>query len=257
MVLGLIGFGTFLVFFSLSPSIWAALPMLAMVGFSNQNYLTSNNTLLQMNVDEEYRGRVLAALLPQLPPDLLFEALAIARTITDQEYRAQILATLAPQLPPDLLPEALIAARTIKDERYRAKSMVALAPLLPEPERGGVLAEALAAARAIDYEGYRAEVLAALAPQLPSELLPDTLTATRAIKDEEYRAQVLAALPLQLPPHFLPECFETLLEDADRIGRGKLFHVLAGLTPLIASAAGLVALREYRRAISDAGSWWP
>jgi MFS family permease len=62
MMSGLLIFGGGLVLFVLSPSIWVALPILLTIGFSRQTYQTSNNTLIQMNVDPEYRGRVLSVL---------------------------------------------------------------------------------------------------------------------------------------------------------------------------------------------------
>ena len=62
MMTGLLFFGGGLVLFVLSPSIWVALPILMAIGFSRQTYQTSNNTLIQMNVDPEYRGRVLSVL---------------------------------------------------------------------------------------------------------------------------------------------------------------------------------------------------
>ena len=62
MMAGLIMFGGMLVVFVLMPSIWFALPVLFLVGFSNQTYQTSNNTLIQINVAPEYRGRILSLL---------------------------------------------------------------------------------------------------------------------------------------------------------------------------------------------------
>jgi MFS family permease len=65
MLMGLAGFGGFLVAFAVSPSMLVAIPALIAAGFCNQTYQTSNNTLVQMNVDEEYRGRVLSTLFLQ------------------------------------------------------------------------------------------------------------------------------------------------------------------------------------------------
>ena len=62
MMAGLVFFGVMLVLFALSPTMWLALPALLLIGFSNQTYQTSNNTLLQMNVEAEYRGRILSLL---------------------------------------------------------------------------------------------------------------------------------------------------------------------------------------------------
>jgi len=65
MLMGLAGFGGFLVLFAVSPSMYVGVPMLIMAGFANQTYQTSNNTLVQLNVSEEYRGRVLSTLFLQ------------------------------------------------------------------------------------------------------------------------------------------------------------------------------------------------
>jgi MFS family permease len=65
MLMGLAGFGGFLVVFAVAPSMYFAIPALVAAGFSNQTYQTSNNTLVQINVDEEYRGRVLSTLFLQ------------------------------------------------------------------------------------------------------------------------------------------------------------------------------------------------
>jgi MFS family permease len=62
MMAGLIFFGVMLVLFAVAPTMWLALPILLLIGFSNQTYQTSNNTLLQMNVAPEYRGRILSLL---------------------------------------------------------------------------------------------------------------------------------------------------------------------------------------------------
>jgi MFS family permease len=51
--------GLELIVFSRSPGLWLALPMLMLVGFSSTFYLTQVTTLLQHNVPEQLRGRVM------------------------------------------------------------------------------------------------------------------------------------------------------------------------------------------------------
>ena len=51
--------GLELMVFSRSPGMWLALPMLLLVGFSNTFYLTQVSTLLQQQVPDQLRGRVL------------------------------------------------------------------------------------------------------------------------------------------------------------------------------------------------------
>lgn len=62
MLLFMAGFGLFLVLFAMSPSITIAIPLLFLAGAMHIAYNTSNNTILQMTVDDEYRGRVLSTL---------------------------------------------------------------------------------------------------------------------------------------------------------------------------------------------------
>jgi MFS family permease len=52
--------GLELIVVSLSPGLWLALPMLALVGFSNTLYLTQVTTFIQQNVPDQLRGRVLS-----------------------------------------------------------------------------------------------------------------------------------------------------------------------------------------------------
>jgi len=65
MLLGLVGFGGGLLVFCFAPSMLVALIPLFVAGVFMQTYQVSNNTLLQMKVDPEYRGRVLSTLFLQ------------------------------------------------------------------------------------------------------------------------------------------------------------------------------------------------
>lgn len=62
MLSALVGFGAFLIMFSYSP--WPALSVFLLmgVGAMQVTYNASNNTLLQLGVPDEYRGRVLSTL---------------------------------------------------------------------------------------------------------------------------------------------------------------------------------------------------
>jgi len=62
MLIGLVCFGVSLISFSLSPWFWVSASMLTAAGFSQQVYMAVNNTLIQEDVDPEYRGRVLSTL---------------------------------------------------------------------------------------------------------------------------------------------------------------------------------------------------
>jgi MFS family permease len=62
MLWGLVGFGASLLAFSASGLLWLSALALVAVGFCQQLYMALNNTLIQEDVDEEYRGRVLSTL---------------------------------------------------------------------------------------------------------------------------------------------------------------------------------------------------
>jgi hypothetical protein len=123
-------------------------------------------------IDESARAKVLTALAPHLPPDLLPAALAATQTISNKSTRANVLTALAPHLPPDLLPAALAATQTIQDTDACAYVLATLAPHFPPDLRSQALRDALAAAQNIMDEPTRAAALGALAPYLPSDLLP-------------------------------------------------------------------------------------
>ena len=62
MLLFMGGFGIALILFALSPNIYVAIPVLFVAGAMHIAYNASNNTILQLTVEDAYRGRVLASL---------------------------------------------------------------------------------------------------------------------------------------------------------------------------------------------------
>ena len=60
LLLGATCMGLLLMAFSQSPAMWVALPLLALVGFSNTFYLTQVSTFIQQGVPDQLRGRVLS-----------------------------------------------------------------------------------------------------------------------------------------------------------------------------------------------------
>lgn len=62
MLIGMISFGASILVFSLSGWFWLSVVALLAVGASQQIYMASNNALIQTQVEEQYRGRVLSTL---------------------------------------------------------------------------------------------------------------------------------------------------------------------------------------------------
>ncbi|HEU0165587.1 MAG TPA: MFS transporter, partial [Thermomicrobiales bacterium] len=57
---GIAAFGVMLVVFGLSGSLWISLPAMLLLGLVFATYGTMNDTLVQTNIDETYRGRIVA-----------------------------------------------------------------------------------------------------------------------------------------------------------------------------------------------------
>ena len=63
LLLSLLGFGLAVIAFAHSPVAWLATLFLFLAGFASSIYMSANNTLLQLHVDDEVRGRVLSVYL--------------------------------------------------------------------------------------------------------------------------------------------------------------------------------------------------
>ena len=158
---------------------------------------------------DETRARVLEALAPHLPPELVTEAFAIVRTIDPEWALAGPIAALAPKLPSALLDQALAVSRTFLTERYKAEALVALLPRLPPDQKSAIRAEALAAARSTNSGWGRTRALLEVAPLMPTGqkelVLVDAIAAARESQDERDRAWALVQLAPELPPELLDE----------------------------------------------------
>lgn len=199
----------------------------------------------------ESRVRVLANLVPHLSPNLLPEALTIAREIEDMFWRADALAAISERMP-ELLPEALTVARQIEDARYRVEALITLLKWKPD-----LLPEALSTAREIQDADYRARALTTLTEKLP-EILPEALFA--AIEADSHRSSVLSALM----PHLLSlpraQAYPIWAEALPRFARGTRNELLSDLSlfaPLIYALGGEQAAGETFRAIQDVAQWRP
>ncbi|PZV02223.1 MAG: hypothetical protein DCF32_15265 [Leptolyngbya sp.] len=207
--------------------------------------------------DESDRAWALRELAKHLPPELLLEALEVTRQISDESSRGSALSGLGQQLPPELLPEALEMARQISDESSRASALIGLAKQIPE-----LLPEALEVTRQISDESSRALALIGLAKQIP-ELLPEALEVTRQISDESSRALALIGLAKQIP-ELLPEALEVTRQISDESSRALALIGLAkqlippGLLPEVLVMTHQISRGYYRTwALSELANQLP
>jgi hypothetical protein len=173
--------------------------------------------------DDFQRRDALSALTPYLPPDLMGEALRVARSIKIESLRAQRLAALGPRLPAQLHGDGVAAASEIQEPSLRIAALTALgiatsrkslrAALAQNPETNKLdkvhaaillavtlppelLSEVLAATSA--FGPNRAETLTALAPRLPNDLLPEAVKIVQKMGDYDHPGEALAALAPRL-----------------------------------------------------------
>ena len=167
------------------------------------------------------RVKALTVLAPHLAPDLLLEALDIARAFRkpNGEYcLALSLTAIAPQLPEPLREEATLEAlaaadslpsEIFRDDVYRSNALIAVADILPEALRADVLQKALESASAIEEEWCRAMNFARLAPKLPETLqakvFQEALDAAKNEAEDWATSSALMVLAPELPPDLLSE----------------------------------------------------
>jgi hypothetical protein len=204
-------------------------------------------------VDEVFRGKTLAAFAPQLPPDLLNEALLLAAKLPDGGDRAGALTALAPRVAesnrPGVVEQARQAALTIEYDTSRFKALIALAPLLPNGQRRDALRQALDGAAA-EWDLTRMELLVAMAPALPSDLLADAHTMAEGIAGDGYRVRALAGLADSLPaeqrPGLLRQAVDALKTDKWLLEREALSDLVPHLpSDLLTEVLDLVIAGPY------------
>lgn len=223
-----------------------------------------------------HRAWLLAALVPQLGKQgKATQALAMARQLPDgpgpwgSSSRADALAYLAPYLPPELVADALPVARALQNEWSRARTLVRLAPKLIQT---GALDEAVSAALAYIHamnwptlwhdEGPHfalLDLVLQLDPALSAMVLNEALESARAVEGYGTRADAFAKLLpalVELPPPLLYPLWSTTLHALAKRPRTDLMADLHGLAPVIAALGGTTGLHETARAVNDVGNWF-
>jgi hypothetical protein len=168
-----------------------------------------------------FRVDAFADLLPLLSPAAkrrsAREALEAARTLGRGEFAAGHYARLAPQLPAELLPEALADTQKIDDRAPRALMLLALARLTNDPLDADAMRDALDAAAAPPNHTDRVALLRELAPYLPPELLQQALTMVEKSSRhddagvDDAIVGALQALAPHLPESLLPLALDMAL----------------------------------------------
>ncbi len=193
----------------------------------------------------------LVHLAPNLPQELLPEALQLALAITYEKGRIRALTALAPHLggrqQTIALRGATAAAATAVEPFHRARAVGALVPHLPAEERTHAMSSVIEGARRATDAGDRVQAFAALAPHLPAELLAEALEQAADTNRPYVRAAALADIACHLPES-LHEAALAVATQADTFAdaRAKSLGALAPhLTPrLVERALTLVSALE-------------
>ncbi len=194
--------------------------------------------------DPASRVRALGALIANLPPQLQYEAVAVAfdtavNEIPNEIARATALSVLPPHLPPEYHPRLLSVASEMTSPDARALLLGRVIPYLPSDLQFPALTGALDAIEQITGDEARTAALIALAPYIdavgPLHYMPEGLqqviTVTFSIEGEDDRARAFAALAPYLSPELLTEAVQAIKGIADDYDRAATLSRLAPHLP--------------------------
>jgi hypothetical protein len=152
--------------------------------------------------DDSSRTNALVRLAPQLPADLLPQAMDIAVNIGSAGYTSRALVGLARYLPQDLLARAVAKAGEITDQVASIEALAGLAPYLDNDKRMAVFTQAaslMATVQPMFKSHAQAAVLTALVPCLGVAAFPRAIDMAKNIEDPPRRVRTLIALALHMP----------------------------------------------------------
>ena len=132
------------------------------------------------------------------------EVLDAAAAIADQHTQGKVLAALAPCLPDELLDRALAFARDIDWDYVQLTALISLAPRLPHAERAEVQARTIECAGR-DRERVDLALLESMAPTLDADRFGEVLALISAMPGRLERHRALHCVAPHLPDHFIGE----------------------------------------------------
>jgi hypothetical protein len=177
--------------------------------------------VVRAEVARARRGRdPLGALLPA--GWAAFEPAEALEAASTAGNRAAAYEEIAPELPPELLSQALSTLLAVPDQELEVRTVGGREPGRAMARLVGELAafegeEALDRIRSIADEAFRAEALAAAAPKLSERLVGDALDAALAMRSQEARVGALGALAPRLSPERRAEALAGGRGDLERL----------------------------------------
>jgi hypothetical protein len=188
--------------------------------------------------DAAQRGATLAVLAPQLPAELIDEALVTAKGIAAEIDRADAIAGVAARLVAlGRIDDARGAAETLADP-----SLLALALAEMAPHRPALAAESIQLASLLKSRQNQARALEQVAARLADSGLPEAaVQAAQQIRDEDMRWRTLGRLSRHLPQSLV----DAAEEHALRIrGPVKRINALLPLLPRLGEGRALEVLKS-------------
>jgi hypothetical protein len=202
---------------------------------------------------DDDRLRALAVLVPQLPDDLLADALGCVVTMTESASRAQGITELAPRLTGSLLEHALAAAIGL-EARDRPRALVAIAPRGITNAQAERLTHALCAAVSPGAAYYLLHEVSI--PWLGTDTLIPAMTyaATQGPEAVTLILRTAKRRAATATPAFTASLLRIAVRQTTRAANVQASKALLGV---LAETGGPSAVNEYISAINDVCSWWP
>jgi hypothetical protein len=201
----------------------------------------------------------IAVCLPMRQRNKVFqEAIEAAFSIEASEQRAQYLNEIAPQLPMDLLLNAVPIACSLPEPEDRAQALSALAPHLPFDQQVKTLEAAIDAATIVTSKHDIAVSLGLLASYLPFGMLLQAIKAAAVLNPNGNRYEFLRRLsPVLAEKQISIDIWHATLYDLARHGRSDLLQELVILFPWLATLTTSEERAEMLHALINICRAWP
>ncbi len=183
--------------------------------------------------EESCRADALAGMAPHLPVPLLKRALVATEKLREEE-RSKVLIALIPHLPEELLLKTLGDAHSFEDQFYKLKVLVELAQRFPEQSRDRLLQEMFAATLGIDDLSYRALALTNMIRCLPHDWARKAARRAMSLADSVENAHQYVEIVLGSAPCLTESMIDHVLIDthAHLYGKAKM-DILIGIAPYL------------------------
>ncbi|HEY0753982.1 MAG TPA: hypothetical protein VGD98_08490 [Ktedonobacteraceae bacterium] len=177
----------------------------------------------------EARARVLNALIPRLPEQVLPSFLAAVQALHEESWRASVLTTMAEHVSPATFPELLALTLAIRDRNEQTKILGSLATHLPV----SAFLSFWEVWQYIQNKGHSLWILNALAEHVPPDYFALVWETAQQIENSSWRMHIIANLAKHASASNFAQIWTMVQQTQDT---QQLVSTIKGLLPYIPEA---------------------